>query len=98
MKQLITAILLALAIFMAPASFQLSAAAQPAAKEKIAIVDINRADAKTLQTVPGIGSKYSEKIIAGRPYKSKDELWRKKILPKGVYDNVKDYLIAKAIK
>lgn len=93
-----TALFLALALFMAPASFQPSAAAQPAAKEKIAIVDINSADAKTLQTVPGIGSKYSEKIIKGRPYKSKADLWRKKILPKGVYDNVKDYLVAKAIK
>lgn len=98
MKQLITALFLTLAMFMAPAAFQPSAAAKPAAKEKIAIVDINSADANTLQTVPGIGTQYSKKIIAGRPYKSKADLWRKKILPKGVYDNVKDYLIAKAIK
>jgi competence protein ComEA len=98
MKQLLTSILLTLAIFMSPAAFQPTAVAKPAAKEKIAIVDINRADAATLQTVPGIGTQYSKKIIDGRPYKSKDELWRRKILPKGVYENVKDYLIAKSMK
>jgi len=83
---------------MVPASFQQSAAAKPAAKEKIAIVDINTANAGALQAVPGIGPTYAKKIIEGRPYTSKADLWRKKILPKGVYDNVKDYLIAKTVK
>lgn len=94
MKNLMIALFLALGLFTP----QIQIAAKPAQTEKIAIVDINRADEAGLRTVPGIGDVYSKKIIAGRPYKSKDELWRKNILPKGVYDKVKDYLVAKQVK
>ena len=34
-------------------------------------------------------------IIAGRPYKGKDDLVAKKILPQKVYDGIKDKIIAK---
>ena len=43
----------------------------------------------------GIGTAYADKIIKGRPFKSKDELWRKKIMSKGAYDKLKDQIIAK---
>jgi competence protein ComEA len=75
------------------------AAATPAVKAnkpaKTALVDLNSADEKTLKSVSGIGDAYSKKIIAGRPYKSKDELVSKKIVPQGVYDKIKDFVIAK---
>lgn len=98
MRKLITALLFALALFAPTPMWQPAVQAKPSATEKIAVVDINTADEAALRTVPGIGEAYSKKIIEGRPYKSKDELWRKKILPKGVYDKVKDYLIAKQSK
>lgn len=60
-----------------------------------AIIDINSADEKTLMTIPGIGPVYSKKIVAGRPYRRKDELVARKILPPGVYDKIKERLIAK---
>jgi DNA uptake protein ComE-like DNA-binding protein len=60
-----------------------------------ALIDINSATEAELRTIPGIGEAYAKKIIAGRPYKGKDELVQKKILPKGVYDKVKDQIVAK---
>ena len=66
-----------------------------APKKVTALIDINSATAEQLKTIPGIGDAYSEKIIKGRPYKGKDDLVSKKILPQGVYDKVKDKIIAK---
>jgi DNA uptake protein ComE-like DNA-binding protein len=48
-----------------------------------------------LRTIPGIGEAYAKKIIAGRPYKGKNELVSKKVLPEGVYEKIKDHVIAK---
>jgi competence protein ComEA len=58
-------------------------------------VDINSATGPELQALPGIGEKYAEKIIVGRPYKRKDELLQKKIIPQATYDKIKDQIVAK---
>ena len=57
-------------------------------------LDINSAGKADLAKLPGIGDAYSQKIIDGRPYKSKAELESKKILPKGVYDKISSLIIA----
>lgn len=58
-------------------------------------IDINRASAVELGTVPGIGKVYAARIIAGRPYANKAQLVQKGILTQGLYDKIKDRLIAK---
>ena len=73
----------------------------PAAKKdaapapKAELIDINRASPKDLDALPGIGEARTKEIIAGRPYKAKDELTQRKIIPQGVYDGIKDKIIAK---
>jgi DNA uptake protein ComE-like DNA-binding protein len=66
-----------------------------AASTKKEPLDINSASEDQLKTLPGIGDAYSKKIVEGRPYKRKDELVQKKIVPKATYDKIKDQVIAK---
>lgn len=67
----------------------------PAKPPATALLDINSASAEELDALPGIGAARAAAIIAGRPYKGKDELVQKNILPKSVYDKIKDRIIAK---
>ena len=55
----------------------------------------NTASEADLKMIPGIGDAYAKKIVQNRPYKRKDELVQKKVLPKATYDKIKDHVIAK---
>jgi DNA uptake protein ComE-like DNA-binding protein len=57
-------------------------------------LDINTATPDQLKAFNGIGDAYSARIIAGRPYTAKNQLVTRGILPAGVYNKIKDQIIA----
>jgi competence protein ComEA len=68
-----------------------AAAATPAGDK----IDINSATPQQLMALEGIGDARAKAIVKGRPYKGKDDLVTKKIIPQAVYDKIKDKIIAK---
>jgi DNA uptake protein ComE-like DNA-binding protein len=58
-------------------------------------MDINSASEKDLATLTGIGEARAKAIVKGRPYKGKNELLDKKIVPEKVYNDIKDSIVAK---
>ena len=77
----------------APAKPAAPAAAAPGAKTEL--LDINSASAAELDALPGIGEARAAAIVKGRPYRGKDDLVQKGIIPKNVYDKIKDRIVAR---
>lgn len=61
-------------------------------------VDLNSASKKDLAALPGIGPDYAQTIIDGRPYKSKEDLMKKKVIPQATYDKIQDRVVANGPK
>ena len=94
MKRSILALVFGLALAAIPGA---QAQSKKAAAEagKAAVMDINTATVEQLQSLSGIGDAYSKAIVKGRPYKRKDELVDRKIIPQATYDKIKDAIVAR---
>jgi len=57
--------------------------------------DINSASKEDLMKLPGITDELAQKIIDGRPYKTKAQLSKKNVLTKAEYGKVRSHVIAK---
>ncbi len=61
-------------------------------------VDLNSASKKDLAALPGIGPDYAQSIIDARPYGSKQDLLKKKIIPQETYTKIQDRVTANGPK
>lgn len=61
-------------------------------------LDLNTASEQQLKQLPGIGDAYAAKIVQNRPYRAKNDLVRKKVIPQSVYDKIKDRIVARQPK
>jgi DNA uptake protein ComE-like DNA-binding protein len=88
-----------LAVVAACGVASVAAAQQAASKTKTtpppeARVDINHASAEELAKVPGLTPSWAGRIVRFRPYRTKQDLVERGVLPSDVYDRIKDYVVA----
>jgi competence protein ComEA len=53
-------------------------------------VDLNSASKKDLAALPGIGPDYAQTIIDARPFNSKRDLLKKKVIPEATYEKIEN--------
>jgi DNA uptake protein ComE-like DNA-binding protein len=56
--------------------------------------DINHASIEELLKVPGMTRSWAGRIVRFRPYRTKQDLVDKGVLPVDAYDRIKDFVIA----
>jgi len=57
-------------------------------------IDINHATIEELLKVPGMTPSWAGRIVRFRPYRTKQDLLERGVLPSDVYDRIKDSVIA----
>ncbi len=92
----LAAAVLTLAASLAGAQSTPPAARPPASRTHTAsdLLDINTATPQQLKALPGFGDAYVRRVIAGRPYSTKNQLLRRGVLPQSAYDKIASSIVA----
>lgn len=77
------------------AAAKAKARAKAKAESDAKAIDINSATKDQLKTLPGITDAYADKIIAGRPYKSKAFLVTNSVIPEGIFQGIRHQIVAR---
>ncbi len=57
------------------------------------LLDLNSATLEELMDLPGVGRSVAQKIVAGRPFESRNDLVKKKILTNASYERIRGKVI-----
>jgi competence protein ComEA len=87
-------IAVAAVLVAAPAALPQTGPRAPAAPAPELRVDINHASLDELLKVPGMTRSWAGRIIRFRPYRTKQDLLDRGILPSEVYDRIKEFIVA----
>lgn len=97
--RILRAAVVAATLCLACAWFSATASAEPDAQNLLAQahapVDINSASEGELRNLPGVGPARARAIVAGRPYAGNDDLVNRNIIPKNVYEGIRNRIVAK---
>ncbi len=95
MRKPVSALFAGALLVAIPAPISFVAAQTTTTIPAVELIDINSASKAELMTLPGIGEARSNAILKGRPYRGKDELVSKKIVPDNLYETIKDKIVAR---
>jgi DNA uptake protein ComE-like DNA-binding protein len=76
-------------------SLLLAVGAAPGTAETARLLDVNRASAAELMTLPGIRDAWARAIVRNRPYSNKAQILSRKVIPRAAYLKIKDLIVAK---
>lgn len=62
------------------------------------LVNLNTSTKADLAALPGVGPAIAQNIIDGRPYQSKNDLLKKKVVPKSTFDQIQSLVTAEGPK
>lgn len=71
-----------------------SSASTKSAQSHASALDINSATAQQLNSLPGFGPAYTRRVIAGRPYRSKNQLVTRGVIPRAEYERIRGLIAA----
>ncbi len=72
-----------------------SDAHQGLAAERQPLVDLNSASKAELVRLPGVGAAIADRILAGRPWRSKYDLVVKKVVSRSTYEKFARFVVAR---
>ncbi|MGB7600796.1 MAG: helix-hairpin-helix domain-containing protein [Candidatus Sulfotelmatobacter sp.] len=61
-------------------------------------VDLNSASKKDLAALPGVGPDHAQSIIDARPFASKEDLLKKKVISQSAYEKIQNLVTANGPK
>ena len=88
-------LILSIAVCLAALPAEATAGEPTVVVAKHKLIDINRASAEELKSLPGIADAYAFQIARHRPYQNKAQLLSRGVIPVATYKKIKNQIVAR---